>query len=589
MLRKPITLCFFWMIQAVILRAESPPVAFIPAFPVNQATTGSGFPSFDLNAFLGADRYTGHTTSITGQNTVSTNLEAGHVWNGHESLGHVSSFTHHPDAYGSSTSDLFDRHATWAAMLIGGRQTTGGGVFQQGLAYGTDLRSTAVATSWSGDAYALSFGFSYNTVKTAYTTGFSGSDVVNSSYGFTDPAGNNAFTIVTDGAAVANPFTTHVVSAGNSGPATNTVGSPGAGYNQITVGALAPTAENDFDEAASFSSRGPQDFGYRDGTFTEVTVTGVRAAVDLAAPGQDVVTAFYGGQTGGNNPDLNGSVAGPADDDLYSVVAGTSFAAPIVAGGAALVNSAAQTLSELNGNVNATQSVVIKSLLLTGADKTQGWDNGQALTNIDGDTVVATTQSLDWDTGAGRMNLDRTFDIQVNGQRDVTGQNQGSLGQVQANGWDFGAALLGTDNEYVLEGTLLANSTFTTTLSWLRNRGWDTVNDSVSEVAQADLDLSIWLLDGSLQFDEQVARSSSLYNNVEHLSFTLPETGRYGIRIEYDLNTFDNSGIWGTAGNEQDYGIAWETIVIPEPEFWVMAGVMGVALLIGKRIRGRRS
>ncbi len=578
---------FTWFCLHLTLRAQDQ-TAFTPAFPINQATTGNGFPNYDLNAFLGATRYTGHTTAITGQNTVSTNLEAGHVWNGHETLGHVTSFTHHPDAFGSTTDDLFDRHATWAAMLIGGRQTGGGGIFQQGLAFDTDLRSAALATQWNGNAYALSFGFSYNTVKTAYTTGVSGSDIVNSSYGFTDSAGTNVFTILTDGVAVANPTMTHVVSAGNSGPATNTVGSPGAGYNQITVAALAPTDENDFDEAASFSSRGPQDFGYRDGTFTEVTVSGVRAAVDISAPGQDVVTAFYGGQTGGNNPTLPDSTLDSSATNLYSVVAGTSFAAPIVAGGAALVNSAAQTLAALSGNPGATQSVVIKSLLLTGADKTLDWDNGQAVTDINGDSVVATTQSLDWATGAGRMNLDRTFDIQVNGQRDVTGQAQGALGQVQASGWDFGAAQLGTDNEYILEGTLLANSTLTTTLSWLRNRTWDTLNDQVTEGSQADLDLSIWLLDGSLQFDQQVARSSSLYNNVEHLSFLLPETGRYGIRIEYDQNTFDNTGIWGLAGNEQDYAIAWETIVVPEAGVWVMAGTVFLACCIGRRVRSRQ-
>lgn len=140
-----------------ILKAQT---ATAPVFGISTATTGSGFPSFDLNAFLGADRYTGHSTSITGQNTVSTNLEAGHIWNGHESLSHVSSFTHHPDAFGTTNTDLMDRHATWAAMLIGGRQTAGGGIFQQGLAPGTDLRSAAVATGWSGNAYALSFGFS---------------------------------------------------------------------------------------------------------------------------------------------------------------------------------------------------------------------------------------------------------------------------------------------------------------------------------------------------------------------------------------------------------------------------------------------
>ncbi|MGA0369484.1 MAG: S8 family serine peptidase [Kiritimatiellia bacterium] len=560
-------------------------MAYSPLDTSSQATTGAGFPAYNLDSALGANRYTGHTTSITGQNTVTTNLEAGHIWNGHESLSHVSSFTHHSDAFGTTTADLYDRHATWAGMLIGGRQTAGGGIYQQGLAYGTDLRSAALATSWGGNAYALSFGFSYSTVATAFSTAFDTSDVINSSYGFTDAAGANAYTLLSDGAAFAHSTTTHVVSAGNSGPTANTVGSPGSGYNQITVAALAPT--DDYNVVASFSSRAPQDFSYYDETGTGVLVSGVRAAVDLAAPGQDIVSAYYDGQSGGNNSTLTGSTAGTGADNLYSSVSGTSFAAPIVAGGAALVTSAAKTLEDLSGNADATQSVVVKSLLLTGADKTDGWDNGQTLTQVNGDAVQVTSQSLDWDAGAGRMNLDRTFDIQVNGQTDVAGFTLGNLGSVDVRGWDYGAVRLGLSNEYILDGTLDGNSTLTSTLSWLRNREWDEVNITVADVAQADLNLSIWQLDDNLDFTTQVARSESQYNTVEHLSFTLPETGRYGIRIEYDANTFDNTvnDVWGSAGIEQTYGLAWDLVVVPEAGVLVMFSALSLALLLGLRRR----
>ena len=51
--------------------------------PEGDATTTVGGQTFDINTFLGADRYYDHTTPITGQSTISSNLEAGFFWNGH--------------------------------------------------------------------------------------------------------------------------------------------------------------------------------------------------------------------------------------------------------------------------------------------------------------------------------------------------------------------------------------------------------------------------------------------------------------------------------------------------------------------------
>ena len=408
---------------------------------------------------------------------------------------------------------------------------------QTGLAPGTDLRSAAVATGWSGNAYALSFGLSPNSYITAYSSSFAVADVINSSYGYTDPGGEDVFTMFSDAMSFQNPETLQVVSAGNSGPGANTVGAPGSGYNTLTVGALG--SANNFDTVASFSSRAPQDFAYLDYAAGGVTVTvpGVRAAVDISAPGESLVSAFYGGQTGGNNTNLVGSSNQGTNPLTYTAgIAGTSFSAPIVAGGAALVYSAAKTLPTLSTNVEATQNMVVKSLLLTGADKTSGWSNGQFTTN----GVVTTTQSLDWAVGAGRMNLERTFDIQVNGQTGVDGIAVGAQGSVLASGWDFGAAQVGFDNDYTFSDVLLGGSTFTTSLSWMRVREY--VDGFVDDYAQADLNVSLWSLGSDNSFQSKVAESISLYNTVEHLSFALPETGLYGLRVSYVGNTFDNTG-----------------------------------------------
>ena len=557
------------------------------------ATTSVGGGSFDLNAFLGADRYYGHTTPITGQNTISTNLEAGFFWNGHETLQHVATNTTNfvADAGswgGASIADKYDRHATWAAMLIGGRATVGGdAILQQGIAYGTDLRSGAIASSWVSPAYALGFNFSVNSFLTPYEQTFGVADVVNSSWGFTDPSGTTDYSVVMDAYAFQNPTTTYVVSAGNSGPDANTIGSPGSDYNAITVAAL--TNANTYDVAASFSSRGPQDFGYLPSVGSAVITTGVRAAIDIAAPGTSLVSAFYGGQNGGNNTSLAGSVDNGSDAAAYATVAGTSFAAPLVAGGAALVASAAKTLPELSGTAAARESVVVKALLLTGADKTSGWSNGQQTVTVGSDTFLQTTQSLDWATGAGRMNLDTTFELQTGGQIDVPGTATGDLGDVVKSGWDYGAATLATDNDYVISEWLRGGTTFTASLTWLRNRSVDYSTVRYEDVAQADLNLSVWALDGSDAFATLIASSESLYNTVEHLSFTLPGSGSYGLRVSYPHNTFDNSGTWGSLANPQNYALSWQAVPEPSSVAMALTAIAGLAAAASRRRQRKKA
>ena len=553
--------------------------AMLPAEFTGTATTTVGGSTFDLNAAIGAGSYYAHSTPITGQGTVTTNLEAGHIWNGHNTLTHVQTFIHDASTFGgTATAPKFDRHATAAGALIGARATAGqplGG----GIAPGTTLQSASIATQWSGSAYAVSFGLSNDSLITAFTSAFSTSDVINSSYGFTDPGGTADLTVFTDSLSFMSPRTTYVTSAGNSGPASNTVGSPGAGYNTITVGALGEP--NTFSSVASFSSRGPQTFSYYNASGQIVSVAGVRAPVDISAPGAAIVSAYYGGQTGGNHTGLAGSTDLGSNPDAYEGVSGTSFSSPIVAGGASLVVSAAKNLPGLSSNPNASQSVVVKSLLLTGADKTTGWSNGLSAT---GSPYLKSTQSLDWAAGAGAMNLATTFQLQALGQTDVLGTAQGVTAMVKALGWDYGNARLGVSNDYILEAPLSGGSTFTTSLSWMRAREWNGLTGDLFEIAQANLDLSVWSLNPDDSFGFIVASSESSYNVVEHLSFNVPATGRYGIRVGYGGNTFDNTtgAAWGST-YLQDYGLAWSATAIPESR-----AMLPIALLLGVPLAMRR-
>ena len=531
----------------------------------NQIDSSSGA---NINTHVGANRF--YNAGITGQSTITANVEAGHIWgtaSGHETLTHVTQFSQRVPGIG-----LYDRHATWVGSHIGGRNGgTVQGNRQLGIAHGTDLRSGAIATQWNGTAYATSFSFSFSTLV-PYEAYFGVADVINSSWGGTNPTGDNAITTTLDGLANQNPGTTFVASAGNSGSAANSVVYPGSGYNAITAAALASGGAGSYDTIASFSSRGPQDYADP----TNGTISGVRAAVDIAAPGTHLTAAFYGGQTGGNNTSLPGSAASGGPDWYTTGLQGTSFAAPITAGGAALIDSASYNDESLSSNSASRDARVVKAVLLNSADKIPGWGNGQ-VAHTNGFGGVSTTQSLDWASGAGALNLDQAFDQYFSGTQDVPGTSSGLLGSVATTGWDFGNVLSGVVNVYEIAESLLGDSLLTVTLDWFRERTFDVFPD----VAQANLELRIRdTMTGNL-----ISESSSMYNVVEHLHFTLPSTSQYQIEVAMNGTTFGSL-------SDEEYGLAWWGVAaasVPEPGSFALACIALAFLGVAQKRRRDRA
>jgi hypothetical protein len=531
-----------------------------------------------LNNSLGTDIF--YAAGYLGKNTIVANVEAGLIWYDHDAFNRPPDATSTFFAFDNPEilNDEIDYHATMVGHVLAGSGYVADSDPAQfyyvgiGMAPYASIWSASVATEFSGTNLGAFEITDASTIAAyeAFFNGISGErpDVINSSWGGSDPAGTETTTIAIDGLARQNSAVAFVVSAGNSGTAT--VGGPGSGYNNITVGSvgganlLAPS---------DFSSRGLADFYNPD---TLETLTGVRVAVDLAAPGENLVLAAYLGDSGSlgasTDPEIAGIVQEPSPGDLYfTSVDGTSFSAPIVSGGIALLKDVAKSPTyAAEMGTESLDTRVIKSVLMASARETIGWNNGQT---VNGSGVTVTTQALDLATGAGALDLENAATTYVGGTTDVAGSLGGNI---LASGWDFGAVGLGLSNDYLFDNPFADEVELTASLNWFVGRSFDNETDVGANLSFADLNLQVWqYIDGMPS--QLIAESITTYNNTEYLRITLTTPGLYGLSVVFEQMIYDLSPESVTS---ETYGLAWQAKTVPEPSTLLLVICFGFALVI---------
>lgn len=530
-----------------------------------------------------------------GRGVIIANVEAGHPWSDHEVFNRTAlnipstpaRLVNSPASPAEPELGEFDFHATMVAHVLIGAKT----VVNPDLSLNLTLAGAGMAplaTLWSG-AIAThfdktlenlgSFEISDTSFRTPYVAFYEGgpqgrADVINSSWGFEDPTARERETRIITGLAAQNPSVATVFSAGNSGPGPNTVGGPGSSFNVITVGAL---GGSNWLTPSSFSSSGPVAF-YNPATDT--VTPAARAAVHIAAPGENFALAAYLQPTGGLEPALDGFVS-PADDLYFTFTSsGTSFASPVVAGGIGLLKELIRSGPYNLPQTEALDTRVIKSVLMASATRTEGWDNGQ---HASPGGALVTTQALDFRTGAGRVDLGNAAYITVFGTTDVPGLSGGT--GLDAIGWDLGQVDLGGVNNYTLTAfdSTAPTLEFSVALNWFTTDTFDSITGVTTYGGFANLDLEVWSVSINGTFDSLVATSRSSFNTTEFLRFGASPGERLGLRVRFDEAVYD---LDGTPGGAVTYGLAWATSAIPEPaaaSFWLGLTALSAGCMANRR------
>jgi hypothetical protein len=265
--------------------------------------------------------------------------------------------------------------------------------------------------------------------------------------------------------------------AGNSGPGSNTIGSPGNAKNVTTVGAL---RHGNSSVVASFSSRGPTDDG--------------RLKPDILSTGEDIESA--GGDTNNTTVDVNPS---------RRTTSGTSMSTPITAGSTALLrqyftDGFYPTGAKNTADAHTPRGPLMKAVLLNG-------------TNTDGGFFA---NNIGW----GRVWLDNSLYF--------SGESK-KLRFWEVSNFDG----LQTGEQFTTSVAVQAGQEFRATLVWYDLEG--PTGSGVTLVNNLDLTVSVGAntyLGNNFSANNSVTTGSTdAINTVEQVRFSLPVSGNYTITV----------------------------------------------------------
>ncbi|MCS7059926.1 MAG: S8/S53 family peptidase [Anaerolineae bacterium] len=351
------------------------------------------------------------------------------------------------------TDTNVDDHATATAGMVGSTHAT-----VRGIAPGVSLYS-ANATTYSDANLSAAMDWAAITQN---------NDVINNSWG-----GNAATTTLNVhdrhlDYIVRNMWSTVTVAAGNEangcGSGTARVTSPARGYNVISVGNYADQNTLTWDDDAM------------NGCSSYVNPFTNIEKPEVAAVGSSITSTIT------------------ATPWIANVGSGTSYAAPMVAGQAAL-------LMQRNAFLQVRPEAVKAIIMAT------------ALNNIEGNSRLSDRD------GAGGVDMRAAFHL------------------VDKGWWDWNAytaaTLPVTYTVFASQGQRVRAA-----IAWDSNPSADYSTDPL----QADIDLSVRDASGAV-----IATSNSIYNSYEIVEFTAPASGNYSLRI----------ADFAFSGAQEYIGIAW--------------------------------
>ncbi|MDZ4754830.1 MAG: hypothetical protein SGJ11_10075 [Phycisphaerae bacterium] len=230
-------------------------------------------------------------------------------------------------------------------------------------------------------------------------------------------------------------------------------------------------------------------------------------------------------------PGLDGQ--GRRKPEIVAPATFTSFSTPIIGAAAALLFHTTDLDPGLIVNPNADRAVVIKSVLLAGANHRPGWSNGAV---IKGPSRGTTSTPLDPLYGADLLNIDRSHFI-LTGQEQNGSATVPAMTTVSERGWDYIFAPAANTSQYYRFKVYGPADELSVLATWNRS-----VAANFSSFTLMDLDLQLWQVDGtSLQslvgndglgvFDAGNVTSSSTIDNVEHLYINGLQAGEYVIEL----------------------------------------------------------